>query len=110
MISDPIATITPEGILGKSGETYDLDVLILATGFDTGISGIGIDLKGRDGKTVAEQWESQGGPQAYLGTAINNLPNFWILLGPNIGTGHARYVASLPISLRVHFRVGFSYI
>lgn len=35
MITDPIATITPSGVTGKSGEQYDLDVLILATGFDT---------------------------------------------------------------------------
>jgi cation diffusion facilitator CzcD-associated flavoprotein CzcO len=86
LITDAIGEITTEGILTKNGELHDLDVLILATGFDTGVSGIGIDLKGRDGSTVAEQWTKQDGPQAYLGTTIANFPNFYTLLGPNIGT------------------------
>lgn len=33
LVTDPISTITEKGILGKSGKEYELDVLILGTGF-----------------------------------------------------------------------------
>lgn len=42
--------------------------------------GLGINVVGRDGKTVTEQWKRQGGPQAYLGTTISNYPNFYSIL------------------------------
>ncbi|ORY55310.1 hypothetical protein BCR35DRAFT_322707 [Leucosporidium creatinivorum] len=94
LITDPISTITEKGLLGKSGQEYEFDVLILGTGFDVSEVGLGINVVGRDGKTVTEQWQAQGGPQAYLGTTISNFPSFYTILGPNVASGSASVVYS----------------
>lgn len=94
LVTDPIETLTEKGILGKSGKEYAFDVLILATGFDVSEQGLGINVVGRNGKTVTEQWVEQDGPQAYLGTAIPNFPSFYTILGPNVASGTASVVYS----------------
>jgi hypothetical protein len=40
-----------------------------------------INLVGRNGRTVKEYWEAEGGPTAYLGTTMPGFPNFFSLLG-----------------------------
>lgn len=94
LVTDPINTLTEKGILGKSGKEYAFDVLILATGFDLSEQGLGLNVVGRDGKTLTEQWIEQNGPQAYLGTAISNFPSFYTILGPNVASGSASVVYS----------------
>jgi len=94
LITDGIDTITEKGIRGKSGEEYSLDVIILGTGFDLTADGLGIDVTGSHGKSVTDQWNEQGGPQAYLGTVLSGFPNFFLILGPNVATGHASVIYS----------------
>ncbi|KAK4053089.1 FAD/NAD(P)-binding domain-containing protein [Microbotryomycetes sp. JL201] len=94
LVTDRIDTITEKGIRGKSGEEYEFDVLILATGFDLSEHGLGINVRGRHGKTVTEQWLEQKGPQAYMGTCISNFPSFYTVLGPNVASGIASVVYS----------------
>lgn len=61
---DTIDCITPKGLSLVSGKEYEFDVLIMATGFVVGIGESGAQITGRDGKTLAQQWRSQGGAQA----------------------------------------------
>jgi cation diffusion facilitator CzcD-associated flavoprotein CzcO len=78
-------------------------VLVSATGFDTLTPLAGVHIEGPTGVTLAQRWSQ--GPDAYHGTAVDGFPNFWLLLGPNTGTGHtsvlipieaqAGYVASM---------------
>ena len=79
-IKTPIEEITETGIR-TSAEAIDLDVIVLATGFDA-ITGAleRIDIKGRDGATLKSAWE-QGG-QAYLGLMVNGFPNMFTVNGP----------------------------
>lgn len=94
LVTDPIATVTPTGIRCESGAEHELDVLVLGTGFSTGTAGVALDIRGAHGLALAEQWsvdaarsladldrEAQGGPQAYLGTAVAGFPNFYTLFG-----------------------------
>lgn len=76
----PIERIVPEGIR-TSAETYEFDVIIYATGFDA-ITGAfdRMDIRGRDGITLREVWES--GPRTYLGVQVAGFPNFLMLAGP----------------------------
>jgi cation diffusion facilitator CzcD-associated flavoprotein CzcO len=36
--------------------------------------------------------EDRGGAQAYLGTALDDFPNFFMIFGPNTATGHSSVV------------------
>jgi len=79
---DPIAALTPKGIRRASGVEHELDVIVLATGFDA-VDGnyTKIDMRGRGGVTMSEKWKE--GPQGYLGMMEADFPNLFMILGPN---------------------------
>lgn len=76
----PIDEIKPQGVV-VAGETYQLDTLILATGFDA-ITGamLKIDIRGRDGVSLKQKWEA--GPRTYLGFSTAGFPNLFAINGP----------------------------
>lgn len=78
----PIVEIVPEGVRTADGKTHELDVLILATGFDA-VDGnyMAMDLRGRGGVSINEAWAEA--PQSYLGITTTGFPNMFMILGPN---------------------------
>lgn len=77
---DPIVRLTRDGVETAAGE-IPLDMLILATGFDSGTGAVlGMDITGRDGLTMAEAWGD--GPQTYLGLQVAGFPNMFFIAGP----------------------------
>jgi cyclohexanone monooxygenase len=80
----PIETITPSGIR-TTGDTYELDCLVLATGFDANTGGLtAIDLRGTGDQTLREAWAS--GVDTHLGVAVAGFPNMLFLYGPQSPT------------------------
>ena len=77
----PIVEVAPTGVR-TADESYGLDVLIFATGFD-GVDGsyTHIDLRGRGGRTIKSKWRD--GPTSYLGVSTVDFPNMFMILGPN---------------------------
>ncbi|MBF6277966.1 MULTISPECIES: NAD(P)/FAD-dependent oxidoreductase [Nocardia] len=76
----PIAEITETGVRTAEA-SYDLDVLIFATGFDAMTGSLSrIDIRGRGGRELREEWAA--GPRTYLGLAMAGFPNMFILAGP----------------------------
>lgn len=87
---DSIKEATPGSLLMSSGQTYDLDVLILATGFNIGTGSLTqIEIRGRDGMNLADEWSER--TRTYLGMAVNGFPNMIFGYGPqspaNVCTG-----------------------
>ena len=78
--SAPITGYSERGIVTSDGE-YELDVVILATGFDA-VTGnyLKIDTVGRDGATLQEAWAD--GPHAFCGMTIAGFPNLFMIFGP----------------------------
>ncbi|GAA5051444.1 flavin-containing monooxygenase [Nocardia callitridis] len=77
---DPIEEVTETGIRTRSGD-YELDVLVLATGFDAFTGSLTrLGLTDRAGKALADRW--QDGPRSYLGLAVAGFPNLFTLTGP----------------------------
>ncbi|WP_396452933.1 flavin-containing monooxygenase [Actinomadura sp.] len=78
----PIVEITPGGLRTADGRTHELDVIILATGFDA-VDGNyhAVDLRGRGGRSISEAWEQA--PTSYLGITTAGFPNMFMILGPN---------------------------
>jgi len=80
-----IDKITAKGIV-TDGKEEDYDLIILATGFRTVEFMYPIDIIGSGGRTLASIWKEGG--QALYGVAVESLPNFGMLYGPNTNLGH----------------------
>jgi 4-hydroxyacetophenone monooxygenase len=82
LITDTIAQITKTGISTVSGETYQADVIILATGFHVSQYLWPMRYLGREGCTLEHAW-AKDGARAYLGMVMPRFPNMFMLYGPN---------------------------
>jgi len=92
----PIEEITPRGIRTRDAE-YPLDIIVFATGFD-GMTGslLRIDIRGRDGLSLAKQWTA--GPRNYLGLQVAGFPNLFTVTGP----GSPSVLCNMPVAIEQH--------
>ena len=75
-----IEEITRTGLRTGDRE-FELDALVLATGFDAMTGAINaIDIRGRGGQALANKWAA--GPITYLGLGSADFPNFFVITGP----------------------------
>ncbi|HET7691054.1 MAG TPA: NAD(P)/FAD-dependent oxidoreductase [Nocardioidaceae bacterium] len=91
LVTDGIAKVTGNAVVTTDGVEREIDVLIVATGFHTTDLPIAHHVVGRDGRTMAEQFEAES-MSAYKGTTIHNFPNLFQIVGPNTGLGHSSMV------------------
>ena len=92
----PIIGATPHG-LTTSVADFPLDSLVFATGFDAMTGALlAIDIRGRGGKALAEEWRE--GPRAYLGLAAAGFPNLFMITGP----GSPSVLSNMVISIEQH--------
>lgn len=78
---NPITEVRPDGVITQDGEVRKLDMLILATGFDSVTGGIlNITINGRDGVSLQEKWKT--GTWTHLGLMTSGFPNMFFLYGP----------------------------
>jgi cation diffusion facilitator CzcD-associated flavoprotein CzcO len=86
LVTERISSIEPLGIRTADGRVHELDVIIYATGFET-LSFLSVmDVNGRNGRSLREEWHD--GASAYYGMAVAGFPNFFMILGPNTFLGH----------------------
>ncbi|KAK9462383.1 uncharacterized protein V1516DRAFT_670121 [Lipomyces oligophaga] len=83
-----IARFTETGIVLEDGQELDFDAIICATGFDTSFDPTW-KLTGLDGVELAGLWKEYGGAYAYFGVVLPQMPNYFIVNGPNAAAGHA---------------------
>ncbi|MEW6268885.1 MAG: alpha/beta hydrolase fold domain-containing protein [Thermodesulfobacteriota bacterium] len=93
---DPIRTITERGI-DTASRSFAFDVIVFATGFDamTGAL-VSVDIRGRDGLTLAEKWSE--GPRTYLGLMTRGFPNLFTITGP----GSPSVLSNMAVSIEQH--------
>ena len=76
----PIEKILPGGVRAH-GRLYEVDALIIATGFDAMTGALTrVDIRGRKDVSLAERWKD--GPSTYLGLAMHEFPNLFTVTGP----------------------------
>jgi cation diffusion facilitator CzcD-associated flavoprotein CzcO len=76
----PIESVDPSGI-STSEKHYDLDAIVLATGFDAMTGALAqIDIVGHDGVMLRDDWAR--GPRTYLGLGVDGFPNLFMISGP----------------------------
>lgn len=68
------------------------DTIILANGFETTQWLHPLEIIGRDGTKLHDIFDERGGPQMYMGTAMDSFPNFFVIFGPNTATGHSSVI------------------
>jgi len=69
-----------------SGAEYELDVLVLATGFHTTRPPFATRVFGRGGLALSERWSR--GMVAHASTTVAGFPNLFVIDGPNASLGH----------------------
>jgi cation diffusion facilitator CzcD-associated flavoprotein CzcO len=98
LVTESIARVEPDGILTTDGRLHALDVIVCATGFHVSDNPMGDRIVGRGGRRLAEAFTA--GLPSYLGTTFPYFPNFFMLTGPNTGTGHTSQVFMVECQLR----------
>ncbi|HEX8075999.1 MAG TPA: NAD(P)/FAD-dependent oxidoreductase [Thermoleophilaceae bacterium] len=86
VVTEGIERIEPGGVLTRDGVLHELDVLVLATGFDSHAYLRPIELTGPDGTTLEQAWSE--GVKAYRTVALPGFPNFFMLMGPHSPIGN----------------------
>jgi cation diffusion facilitator CzcD-associated flavoprotein CzcO len=86
LVTDGIAEVRERSIVAADGTEREVDTIIFGTGFRVTDMPFAERVRGREGRTLAEEW--QDGMQAHKGTTIAGFPNLFMLLGPNTGLGH----------------------
>jgi cation diffusion facilitator CzcD-associated flavoprotein CzcO len=78
--TSPILRVTPNGI-ELADRIVDLDVIILATGFQPFDITTAIDIAGLDGVALQDAWSER--ITSYRSVMVHGFPNLFLLLGPN---------------------------
>lgn len=87
LVTDSVASIGTDRVITEDGREFPADVLVLATGFDVLRFISTYEITGRSGRTLRETWDDDDA-RAYLGLAVPDFPNFFMLYGPNTQPGH----------------------
>lgn len=92
----PIQRIDEHGV-HTSDAYYELDALVLATGFDAMTGSVQkLNIVGRDGKTLNDAWAA--GPVTYLGLGIPGFPNLFNIAG----AGSPSVLANMVLHAELH--------
>ncbi len=76
-----IARVTPKGIQLADGTEHELDVIILATGFDAGSGALTrIDIRGRGGRSLKDEWGQD--IRTTMGLQVYGYPNLFTTGAP----------------------------
>ena len=92
----PIVVITPTGVRTSTAD-HPVDIIVFATGFDA-LTGplLAIDIRGRDGRALREDWAA--GPRTYLGLQTAGYPNMFTITGP----GSPSVLTNMPVAIEQH--------
>jgi acetone monooxygenase (methyl acetate-forming) len=77
----PIERLTERGVRTADGKVHEIDILILATGFDAGTGALTrIDIRGRDGRSLKDEWSRE--IRTTMGLQVRGYPNLFTTGAP----------------------------
>ncbi len=97
LVTEKIVAVEPAGVRTADGRLHQLDVLVLATGFQVDAFVRPMEVVGRDGRRLDEAWADR--PVAYLSVAVPGFPNFFLLNGPNGPVGNFSLIGVAELQL-----------
>jgi len=78
---NPITRIVPEGVQLADGTVHELEVIVLATGFDAGTGALTrMGIHGRDGRSLTEDWGRD--IRTMMGLGVHGYPNLFTTAVP----------------------------
>ena len=86
LVTEEIERVEEKGVRTRDGKLHPLDVLVLATGFQTHQFMRPMQVSGRDGKRLDDAWADAN--RSYLSISIPDFPNFFMLIGPYSPVGN----------------------
>jgi 4-hydroxyacetophenone monooxygenase len=87
LIDHGISQVTEHEIVTDTGQRVQVDLIVLATGFEATKILAPMNVQGRSGRPIAEAWKGDDA-RAFLGMTVPDYPNFFLLYGPNTNLGH----------------------
>jgi len=85
LVTDSVTSIDTGGV-NTGGDHFDVDVIVLGTGFDVRCYLPDISVIGRDNQSLHEYWGDEDAV-AHLGITVPGYPNFFLMYGPNTNGG-----------------------
>ncbi len=85
VVSSPARSLRARSLVTEDGSELDVDVVVCATGYAAADYLGQIDVVGDAATSLRETWRD--GAYAYLGMAVPDFPNFFMLYGPNTNVG-----------------------
>jgi cation diffusion facilitator CzcD-associated flavoprotein CzcO len=97
LIAERVAAVTETGVVAADGVERPADVLVLATGFRTHGFVAPMEITGRGGRTLAQEWGAR--PRAYLGITVPGFPNLFLVYGPNTNGGTGSVIFTIEAAI-----------
>ncbi|KAF9886732.1 hypothetical protein FE257_011109 [Aspergillus nanangensis] len=104
VVTGPIQRIQKDGLITGDGTAHPVDVIIAATGYDTTYIP-SFPLIGRNGVNLGKRW-SQTGAEAYFTCAVPDMPNYFMVVGPNTPISNGSLMPA--IETQLEFALGFT--
>lgn len=98
LVPSGLVRVTPTGVVGSDGVEREVDTVIFGTGFTPTEPPVAHQLRGTDGRTLAQHWD--GSPSAHRGVTVHGFPNLYLMYGPNTNLGHSSIVYMLESQAR----------
>jgi 4-hydroxyacetophenone monooxygenase len=87
LVTDRIEQATRKGLVTASGQEVEVDVIVLATGFQMTRIMDHVAVTGADGLVLKDVWKDED-LRAYYATLVPGFPNYFMIGGPNGGATH----------------------
>ena len=83
LIPHGLVEVDGNTVVAANGERHEVDVIIWGTGFEVSHPPIGSKVVNANGDRLSDLWKDSS-PEAYLGATLENTPNAFLVLGPNV--------------------------
>jgi len=87
LVVDKIDHVEEDAVVMADGTRHEVDMLVLATGFEAAKFLAPMDIHGRGDATIRGRWGDDD-PRAYMGITVPEFPNFFLIYGPNTNLAH----------------------
>jgi 4-hydroxyacetophenone monooxygenase len=96
---DSLCGFTDNEVVTASGDSFELDSVVLCTGFQTSRYLYPMKIVGRNGIDLRESWADDDA-SAYLGVTAPGFPNLFFMYGPATNAGGGSFVSIAESQIR----------